>query len=232
VLVRQHRLTVELRRIDDLRRETDLVRELGEVSFEEGDDAVAKDLTQTYAQLLRKLKRAERELVDFRETGQADAILVVRPAGSTGRAADWAKELCAMYAAWAKERQFDVELEEKAERHVLRVLGAYAYGYLRGESGAHRLIRPPEKRDDRRGEATLARVMVKPLPQGSTADVRREDDEAPIRTYDLWRSYGVRDRRTGYVEGDVRKVLAGRIDPFLDAYADFVAAAGDVPAAS
>ena len=48
----------------------------------------------------------------------------------------------------------------------------------------------------------------------------RLDDVSPIRTYDLWRSHGVRDRVSGHSEGDVRKVLAGRLDPFLEAHAD------------
>ena len=46
------------------------------------------------------------------------------------------------------------------------------------------------------------------------------DDEAPIRTYDLLRSKGVHDRRTGLVDGDVKRVLGGRVGEFLEAWVD------------
>ncbi len=127
-----------------------------------------------------------------------------------------------MYAAWARERGFDLD-----ERPVdgdgaleVHVLGAYAYGYLRGECGSHRLILPPGK-GDRRGETFLARVDVVPMDAGRpSTKVAGRHDEPPVRTYDMWRSRGVRDRRTGQVDGDVRAVLDGRLDRFLEAFVD------------
>ncbi len=230
-LVRQHRLSVEIRRLDDLRGQADLVRELCEASFQEGDDSVAPDLTNAHARLCRKLARAEREIVHFSELDQGDAVIVVTPSGGREGATEWASTLADMYGAWGKERGYDVEPEEEEGGvHRVRVLGAYAFGYLRGERGSHRLILPPATKDDRRGETFLARVDVRPFADGApgAADSRPRGraearDEPPIRTYDLWRSRGVRDRRTGYVEGDVKRVLGGRLDGFLEAFVDSLA---------
>jgi peptide chain release factor 2 len=221
-LVRQHRLSVEIRRLDDLRGQADLVRELCEASFQEGDDSVASDLTNAHAKLCRKLARAEREIVRFVDVDQGDAVVSVTAAGGRDGATEWASTLADMYAAWARERGYDVTQEGEGGTTV-RVLGAYAFGYLRGERGSHRLILPPAAKDDRRGETFLARVEVRAATDDAPADSRPRGptrDEPPIRTYDLWRSRGVRDRRTGLVDGDVKRVLAGRLDAFLEAFVD------------
>jgi ATP-dependent Clp protease ATP-binding subunit ClpC len=219
ILVRRHRLSVEIRRLEILRGELDAVRELADVSFLEADDSVASELTDTFARLVRRMGRAERELVGFDERDQGDARVVVTAAGAHEAAADWARELAAMYAAWAKERGYDVETSEHGGAHHVVVLGAYAYGYLRGEQGGHRLMLPAAEKGRKRPEAYLARVEVLAAEEKPNENVRL-DDIAPIRTYDLWRSHGVRDRVSGHSEGDVRKVLAGRLDPFLEAHAD------------
>jgi ATP-dependent Clp protease ATP-binding subunit ClpC len=219
-LVRRHRLSAEIGRLDDLRREVDLVHELAEASFAEADDAVAPDLVTAYARLVRDLARAELEIRDMDDVDQGDAALRVAPAGEKD-SVGWARQLADMYVAWARERGYDVEIEEQAGGvQQLIVLGPYALGYLRGEAGTHRLLAPPPDRKERRGEALLAKVEV-----GSTRDLAgpngspelRKGDEPPIRTYDTWRSHGVRDRRTGHAEGDARGVLAGRLEGFLEA---------------
>ncbi len=84
-LVRQHRLSVEIRRLDDLRSEADLVRELAEASFQEGDDAVASDLTAAYARLVAQIVRAEREIIRFAPEDHGDAAVRVSPSGGEGR---------------------------------------------------------------------------------------------------------------------------------------------------
>src|SRR5690606_20189818 len=103
--------------------------------------------------------------------------------------------------------------------YYVRVLGAYALGYLRGEDGGHRVVLPPPSKSERRGATFLARVEVLGPGEQPKDEVRLED-VSPIRTYDLWRSHGVRDRVTGTVEGDVKRVLGGRLDTFLEAHAD------------
>ncbi|MFO0613823.1 MAG: AAA family ATPase [Polyangiaceae bacterium] len=222
VLVRQHRISVEIQRLTDLRGQANLVRELCEASFQEGDDAVAPDLTHAYAKLLRKLSRAEREVIRFKGADHGDARILVSPAGAKEGAAEWAETLADMYANWSRERGYDVE--QRSDRDGARtvdVLGAYAYGYLKGERGTHRLILPPPAKTDRRGETFLARVDVVPA-DGSPPPSRPHGrtDDPPVRTYDMWRSRGVRDRRTGQVDGDARAVLSGRIDRFIEAFVD------------
>ncbi len=224
-LVRRHRLGVEIRRLEILRGELEAIRELAEVSFIEADDSVASELTDTFARLVRRVERAHRELVRFGDREQGDAVVVVTPAGAQAGAASWARDLAGMYAAWAKERGYDVSTSDKDGVFTVHVAGAYALGYLRGEDGGHRVVMPPATKSERRGEAFLARVEVL-APGEAPRELVRLEDVAPIRTYDLWRSHGVRDRVTGTADGDVQRVLGGRLDPFLEAHADGRVAAG------
>ncbi|HSQ64493.1 MAG TPA: AAA family ATPase, partial [Polyangiaceae bacterium] len=166
---RRHRLTVELRRLEDLRERTDLLQQLVEASFLEAEDAVASELVGKYARLERQLTRAEREVVHFDETDRGDAQLTVHAVGGKEGSNAWAKELAQMYGSWAEERKYDVEVTVHASHAEVVVKGPYAYGYLKGESGGHRLIAAPKGKGQRRGDVFLARVEVKPLAQrGST----------------------------------------------------------------
>ncbi len=223
---RRHRLTVELRRLEDLRERTDLLHQLVEASFIEAEDAVAQELVGKFVRLERQLTRAEREVVHFDETDRGDAQLTVRAVGGKEGSSAWAKELAQMYASWAEDRKYDVEITPFTNHVDVVVKGPYAYGYLKGEHGGHRLIAAPKGKDQRRGDTFLARVDVTPLggpkkspgsERGRRTGAAGRDDEPPIRTYDQWHSRGVRDRRTGASDGDVKRVLGGKIDAFLEA---------------
>jgi ATP-dependent Clp protease ATP-binding subunit ClpC len=217
---RRHRLTAELRRLEDLRQRTELMRETIEAFFVDLQHKAraerdAADLVGKYARLERALARAEREIVHFDENDRGDAHIVVRAVGGKEGASAWAKDLALMYAAWAEDRKYDVEQPASVYPEVV-VKGPYAYGYLKGEHGGHRLIAAPKGKEHKRGDTFLARVEVRPASAPQSTKKHR-DDEPPIRTYDLLHSRGVRDRRTGASDGDVKRVLSGKIDAFLEA---------------
>lgn len=218
-VVRRHQLTAELRRLEALRQEADSVRELVEASFDEAEDSVADDLVTAYLHLERRISRAELELVHFDDTDKGPALVWIRPVGGKEEATSWVDKLAAMYESWAQERGFEVERSSRDGDELLTISGAFAYGYLKGEHGGHRLVSPPSDKRGHRPETLLARVDVSPSegedPNLVLPEVR--EDDPPIRTYDLWRSRGVRDRRTGHTDGDVRRVLGGRLDPFIEA---------------
>ncbi|MEO8551627.1 MAG: AAA family ATPase, partial [Kofleriaceae bacterium] len=217
---RRHQIAIDLRRADDLRERLELLHKLVEAILDEGEDVVADELIATFARLDRDLVRAERELVSFDDRDRGDAWIRLRGAGAKDGAADWAKQLATMYARWAEAHEYEAEVVETAGSIDVLVKGTYAFGYLKAEAGGHRLLANRGAGRDRRAETLLARVEVRPLLERNTPGSAREvggDDEAPVRTYDLLSSRGVRDRRTGHVEGDVRKVLEGRLEGFLDA---------------
>jgi ATP-dependent Clp protease ATP-binding subunit ClpC len=220
LIAKRHRLALEIRRLATLRSELGAVKDLAEASFLEADDSMAKELADAFARLQPRFLRARRELCKFEEVDNADAIVVVTPVGDDPQATEFARSLSDMYAAWARNAGYDQTQSEREGTFTVHILGPYAHGYLRGETGGHRLVLPqPERASSRRSESHLARVRV--VPHGEdTQEELRLDDLDPIRTYDLRHSHGVRDRVTQHTEGDTKKVLAGRIGGFLEAHID------------
>jgi len=95
--------------------------------------------------------RLERIALLTTMTGEYDAVnayIEVHPGAGGTESADWAQMLLRMYVRWCERRGFEAELldEQPAEEAgiksaTLLVKGDYAYGYLKGESGIHRLVR-------------------------------------------------------------------------------------------
>jgi len=222
LLSQQHQLRLDLRRLDDLSGRAEAVRELVEGSFQEADDSVAKDLLREYVYLTRSVGRAERELGRFEERDRDDARLRIRPAAGNPAAKGWVGQLADMYSAWAKRRGAPVQRFEAGNTIELVIGGDFAFGYLRGERGGHRLLRKGPKVRGRgvdKPETLLARVEVWPDSEAPPND-EHGDDVSPFRLYDQLGTRTVTDKRADHSEPDVSKVLQGRIDRLLAAAAD------------
>ena len=218
LLARQHQLRLDLRRLEDLDGRAEAVHSLVRESFHAADDSVAGDLLREYVQLGRSVTRAERELVRFGDRDRDDARLRIHPAAGNAAAAEWVRQLADMYAGWARGRGAAVERLERDDVVELVIGGDYAFGYLRGERGGHRLLRKPVK-GRKKAETLLARIDVWPASE-EPPDADGGDDSAPFRHYDMLGTRTVVDKRSAHSEPDVHKVLAGRIDRLLAAAAD------------
>jgi peptide chain release factor 2 len=143
-------------------------------------------------ELAEALPDAEKRLDDFEFramlSGPQDAsnafLRVQAGAGGTD-ACDWAQMLLRMYARWAERHGFTVELQDELKNEeagiqsaTIRVAGDYAYGFLQGESGVHRLVRiSPFGSGDTR-QTSFAAVDVTPeLDDSIQIDVRDCDLE-------------------------------------------------------
>jgi len=107
------------------------------------------------AELLAVLERVEPRLEQIalltKMTGEYDAsnaYIEIHPGAGGTESADWAQMLLRMYVRWCERRGFEAELldEQPADEAGIKsatvlVSGEYAYGYLKGESGIHRLVR-------------------------------------------------------------------------------------------
>ncbi len=214
---RRHRLAVELRRLDDLRERTDLA-DAARVEPASPRGARTRSPTSSSGSSCGSSgssARAERELVHFDETDRGDAPAPIRAVGRQGRRERWAKELAAnvrRVGGGAPLRRGDRDQHANARR--ARREGPLRVRVHEGRSTAGiACIATPKGNEHKRGDTYLARVEVRPLAGRAREAKGREgsrDDEPPIRTYDTLRSRGVRDRRTGHGDGDVRRVLGGR----------------------
>jgi peptide chain release factor 2 len=97
---------------------------------------------------------------------------------------DWADMLMRMYVRWAERRGFkvhffDVDFNEEAgiKSAELKIEGPYAYGYLKGEAGVHRLVRNSPFNADGKRQTSFARVEVTPEFEATDADIVIPDNE-------------------------------------------------------
>jgi peptide chain release factor 2 len=160
--------------------------ELGEAEDDEASIAEAE------GQLSRLHKRAEKLQLQSLLSGEADAndcYLEVNAGAGGTEAQDWAEMLARMYTRWADQHGFKVEwLEESAGEEAglksasLQVKGVNACGWLKSESGVHRLVRISPFDSQARRHTAFASVSVFPEID-DTIEVEIDENDLRVDTY-------------------------------------------------
>jgi len=177
------------------------------MALEEQDQA-------TLAELAGELDRYESEVsqLEFRRmfSGEMDACnaFLDIQAGSGGtEAQDWAEMLLRMYLRWGEARGFDTEIIEASPGEVagiksatVRFGGEYAYGWLRTETGVHRLVRKSPFDSGNRRHTSFAAVFVSPEVED---DIDIEINPADLRI-DVYRASGAGGQHVNRTESAVR----------------------------
>ncbi len=178
-----------------------------EMAEAEGEKAVAEEAEAALAGLR---KRAERMKLDSMLSGEADAndaYLEIHAGAGGTESQDWAAMLERMYARWAERHGYKVEYIEESEGEeaglksaTLLIKGANAYGWLKTESGVHRLVRISPFDSNARRHTSFASVWVYPL-----IDDKIEIDipEKDVRI-DVYRASGAGGQHVNKTESAVR----------------------------
>ncbi len=113
----------------------------------------------------------------------AAAILTINARDGGTDANDWAEMLLRMYTQWAQKMDWDVELLDRNDNDeaginsaAIAIRGPYAYGYLKGETGVHRLVRISPFNAERKRQTSFAAVDVSPEVAESVEIEINEDD--------------------------------------------------------
>ncbi len=148
---------------------TDYV-ELAELAEAENDEAVIGDILPHLEELKNNARRGELEALLSGEVDKNDAFLEVHAGSGGTEAQDWAEMLLRMYVRWAEAHKYKVEYLEETEGDVagiksvtVKISGHNAYGWLKSETGVHRLVRISPFDSNARRHTSFASVGVYPV---------------------------------------------------------------------
>lgn len=166
----------------DLARQAEELRLLWELATEEGDERLAPEIEAGVRELRRGLDEFELKTTLSGPHDAKAAILSIHPGAGGTESQDWAQMLMRMFLRWAERAGYAAEVvdllpgEEAGVKSVtIEVKGEYAYGYLKGETGVHRLVRISPFDASRRRHTSFASVSVIPEVEDVEVVIREED---------------------------------------------------------
>ncbi len=174
---------------------------------EAGDADIAKELEGKLAQIRKTLEDLEFRRMLGGELDSSSAIVTINSGAGGTEAQDWVQILLRMYLRWCEQKGFASSVvdslpgEEAGFKNVtFTVEGSYAYGYLRSETGIHRLVRISPFDSNKRRHTSFASVLVMPEV---AEDIDIVIDDADLRV-DTYRASGAGGQHVNKTDSAVR----------------------------
>ncbi len=188
-----------------------LVSELSDTSelidLVEPDSPDAKDMGTSIEKLEEHLHKLEMATLLSGPDDARDAIITIHPGAGGTESQDWAEMLFRMYSRWAERREFEMELldyqpgeEAGLKSATMQFKGDYAYGFLKAESGVHRLVRISPFDANARRHTSFASVHASPFVEDAV-EIEIKDEDLRIDTY---RSSGAGGQHVNKTESAIR----------------------------
>nr|WP_294826271.1 peptide chain release factor 2 [uncultured Gilliamella sp.] len=193
--------------IDSLTQGLDDVEGLLELAIEANDQDTFDEANLELEQLEKKLAGLEFRRMFSGDYDSADCYLDIQSGSGGTEAQDWAEMLLRMYLRWAESKGFTTEVMEVSDGDVagiksatIKVSGDYAYGWLRTETGVHRLVRKSPFDSGNRRHTSFASVFVYPeIDDNIDIDINPAD----LRI-DVYRASGAGGQHVNKTESAVR----------------------------
>lgn len=181
--------------------------ELLELACEENDSAVIASIVSDLDELERQLSDLEFRRMFSGDMDAANAFMDIQAGSGGTEAQDWANMLLRMYLRWGERHRFGAEIIGLSEGEVagvksatVKFTGEYAFGYLRTETGVHRLVRKSPFDSGHRRHTSFASVFVYPeVDESIDVDIRSAD----LRV-DTYRASGAGGQHVNRTDSAVR----------------------------
>ena len=181
--------------------------ELLELAEGEDDEDTAVSVVADVARFAQRVDKLEFQRMFSGQMDPAPAFVDIQAGAGGTEAQDWAEILLRMYLRWAESRGWKTELMEVSAGEVagiksatFRVEGDYAYGWLKTETGVHRLVRKSPFDSDNRRHTSFTSVFVAPEVDDK---IDIQINPADLKT-DVYRSSGAGGQHVNKTESAVR----------------------------
>jgi peptide chain release factor 2 len=182
-------------------------RELLDMVVEDGDEELLINVQEEIDQLTVQLEKLEFRRMFSGETDSNNAYLDIQSGSGGTEAQDWAEMVLRMFLRWGDARGFKTTLEEASSGDVagiksatIRFQGEYAFGWLRTETGVHRLVRKSPFDSSSRRHTSFCSVFVSPeIDDDFEVDV----DKSQVRE-DTYRASGAGGQHVNKTDSAVR----------------------------
>lgn len=187
--------------------ELENLEQLLELAINENNTAVIKDCEKKINLLLNQIKKTEVSCFLSGENDHLGTYLEIHAGAGGTESQDWAQMLRRMYSIWIEKKKFKFEIinehrgdEAGIKSSTLKITGPYMYGWLKSESGVHRLVRISPFDSGARRHTSFASVWVYPVVDDSIKiDIKEKD----IRV-DTYRSSGAGGQHVNTTDSAVR----------------------------
>lgn len=178
-----------------------------ELAEEEGDAVLVAEIEDDLKKLCDNVQVYQLESFFSGEADKNSCYIEIHAGAGGTEAQDWAQMLLRMYSRWAEDHRYALELIEESigeeagiKSSTVKVDGAKAYGWLKGESGVHRLVRISPFDSNARRHTSFASVGVYPVVDSS---INIEINDADLRI-DTYRASGAGGQHVNKTESAIR----------------------------
>ncbi len=200
-------LEAVVRTLDQIHGALNEAQELFSLAEEECDSGTLADVAEEVAKVNRTIEELEFRRMFAGEMDQHNAYLDIQSGSGGTEAQDWADMLLRMYLRWAESRGFEAEILELSAGEIAGIKSAtvlfsgdHAFGWLRTETGVHRLVRKSPFDAGHRRHTSFAAVFVSPELED---DIDIEIDPGDLRV-DVYRASGAGGQHVNKTESAVR----------------------------